>query len=136
MLSHSRTFSSPPARTPSPGAVTLQSSPSSPLATTNLLSASVDLPILHIPYKCNYRVYGPWHLASCPQQVQGYPVLFLFIGLGLHQRIVLRMGLNSHSVQLSSVAQSYPTLCNPMNHSTPGLPVHHQLLEFIQTHVH
>ena len=40
------------------------------------------------------------------------------------------------SVQFSSVAQSCPTLCNPMNHSTPGLPVHHQLLEFTQTHVH
>ena len=38
--------------------------------------------------------------------------------------------------QFSSVAQSCPTLCNPMNHSTPGLPVHHQLLEFTQTHVH
>ena len=38
--------------------------------------------------------------------------------------------------QLSSVAQSRPTPCDPMNHSTPGLPVHHQLLEFTQTHVH
>ena len=40
------------------------------------------------------------------------------------------------SVRFSSVAQSCPTLCNPMNHSTPGLPVHHQLPEFTQTHVH
>ena len=40
------------------------------------------------------------------------------------------------SVQFSSVAQSCPTLCNPMNHSRPGLPVHHQLTEFTQTHVH
>ena len=40
------------------------------------------------------------------------------------------------SVQFSSVAQSCPILCNPMNCSMPGLPVHHQLLEFIQTHVH
>ena len=40
------------------------------------------------------------------------------------------------SVQLSSVAQSCPTLCDPMNHSTPGLPVHHQLPEFTETHVH
>ena len=40
------------------------------------------------------------------------------------------------SVQFSSVAQSCPTLCDPMNHSRPGLPVHHQLLEFTQTHVH
>ena len=36
----------------------------------------------------------------------------------------------------SSVAQSCPTLCDPMNRSTPGLPVHHQLLEFTQTYVH
>ena len=41
-----------------------------------------------------------------------------------------------HSVQFSSVAQSCPTLCDPLNRSTPGLPVHHQLLEFTQTRVH
>ena len=40
------------------------------------------------------------------------------------------------SVQFSSVAQSCPTLCDPMNCSTPGLPVHHRLPEFTQTHVH
>ena len=40
------------------------------------------------------------------------------------------------SVQFSSLAQSCPTLCKPMNRSTPGLPVHHQLPEFTQTHVH
>ena len=40
------------------------------------------------------------------------------------------------SVQFSSVAQSCPTLCDPMNCSTPGLPVHRQLPEFTQTHVH
>ena len=38
--------------------------------------------------------------------------------------------------QFSSVAQSCPTLCHPMNCSTPGLPVHHQLLEFTEAHVH
>ena len=41
-----------------------------------------------------------------------------------------------YSVQFSSVAQSCPTLCDPMNPSMPGLPVHHQLPEFTQTHVH
>ena len=41
-----------------------------------------------------------------------------------------------NSVQFSSVTQSCPTLCDPMNHSTPGLPVHHQLPECTQTHVH
>ena len=40
------------------------------------------------------------------------------------------------SVQFSSVAQSCLTLWNPMNRSTPGLPIHHQLLEFTQTHIH
>ena len=42
----------------------------------------------------------------------------------------------SRSVQFSSVGQSCLTLCNPMDHSMQGLPVHHQLLEFTQTHVH
>ena len=41
-----------------------------------------------------------------------------------------------NSVQFSSVTQSCLTLCDPMNHSTPGLPVHHQLPEFTQTHIH
>ena len=40
------------------------------------------------------------------------------------------------SVQFSSVAQSCPMLCNPMNRSTPGFPIHHQLPESTQTHVH
>ena len=44
--------------------------------------------------------------------------------------------LQADSAQFSSVAQSCQTLCNPMNRSTPGLPVHHQLPEFTQAHVH
>ena len=40
------------------------------------------------------------------------------------------------SQSVSSVAQLFPTLCDPMDCSTPGLPVHHQLPEFTQTHVH
>ena len=42
----------------------------------------------------------------------------------------------SSSIQFSSVAQSCPTLCDPMNRSTPALPVHHQIPESTQTHVH
>ena len=45
-------------------------------------------------------------------------------------------GFISSSIQFTSVAQSCPTLCDPMDYSTPGLPVHHQLLEFTQAHVH
>ena len=41
-----------------------------------------------------------------------------------------------YSDQIRSVAQSCPTLCDPMNPSTPGFPVHHQLLQFTQTHLH
>ena len=54
---------------------------------------------------------------------------------------VSRRGMSIHnlifsSVQFSSVVQSCPTLCDSMNHSTPGLHGHHQLPEFTQTHVH
>ena len=42
----------------------------------------------------------------------------------------------NYSVQFSSVTQSCLTVCDPMNCSTPGLPVHHQHPEFTQTHVH
>ena len=50
--------------------------------------------------------------------------------------LYLNDGKEIQSVQFSSVAQSCPTLCNPMDCSTPGLLVHHQLPEFTQTHVH
>ena len=47
-----------------------------------------------------------------------------------------RWNMSFSSVQFSSVIQSCPTLWDPMNHNMSGLPVHHHLLEFIQTHVH
>ena len=53
-------------------------------------------------------------------------ILFSWLGVGI---------IICYSVQFSSVAQSCPTLCDPMNHSTLGLPVHHQLPESTQTHV-
>ena len=46
------------------------------------------------------------------------------------------LNITQNSVQFSSVTQSWPTLCDPMNRSTPVLPVHHQRPEFTQTHVH
>ena len=58
-------------------------------------------------------------------------VIVLFFKL-----IVYIIKQNILSVQFSSVTQSCPTLCDPMNCSTPGLPVHHQLPEFTETHVH
>ena len=54
-----------------------------------------------------------------------------------HQYFSQFRELNKYKyIQFSSVSQSCPTLCDPMNCSTPGLPVHHQLPEFTQTHVH
>ena len=50
-----------------------------------------------------------------------------------HQQVEKEIG--GASVQFSAVAQSCPTLCNPINRSTPGCPVHHQLPESTQTHV-
>ena len=47
-----------------------------------------------------------------------------------------KVGLKLRSVQFSSVGQLCPTLCDPMNCSTPGLPVRHQPPEFTQTHIH
>ena len=64
--------------------------------------------------------------------IPGWPspvIIWRFLNLFLAQISVLRS-------QFSSVTQSCPTLCDSMNCSTPGLPVHHQLSEFTQTHVH
>ena len=60
--------------------------------------------------------------------------------IGKHQFFGVQPSLlfssHIHTVQFSSVAQSCLTLCNPMDCSTPGFPVHHQLPELAQTHVH
>ena len=73
-----------------------------------------------------------------------YVSMFLSLPSLISQRITLTLGalmvckafLPLHSVQFSSVAQLCPTVCDPMNRSTPGLSVQHQLPEFTQTHVH
>ena len=59
-------------------------------------------------------------------------LVFTFIN---YIKIVYITANNLGKTEFSSVAQACPTLCNPMNQSTQGLPVHHQLLEFTQTHV-
>ena len=57
-------------------------------------------------------------------------------GKGAREEATSPQKASADSVQFSSVAQSCPTLCDPMNRSTPGLPVHHKLPEFTQTQVH
>ena len=77
------------------------------------------------------RVHFLMHIFCAPSIYRiGYEHIKLALSyLGLTALVI-------SSVQFSSVAQSCPTVCDPMNRSTPGLPVHHQLPEFTQTHVH
>ena len=67
------------------------------------------------------------------QVTQSYPTLWYPMDYTAHGILQARI---LEYVQFSSVAQSCPILCDPMDCSTLGLPVHHQLLEFTQTHVH
>ena len=81
---------------------------------------------------------GCHFLLQCIFPAQGLnPHLLHFLHCQVDSLVLHHAGnLNMWSVQFSSVTQSHLTLCDPMNHSTPGLPVHHQLPEFTQTHVH
>ena len=71
-----------------------------------------------------------WRECCCPSKIHMLVMVFVF-----WDEIRFRQS-HEGSVQLSSVAQLCLTLCDPMNYSTPGLSVHHQLPEFTQTHVH
>ena len=68
---------------------------------------------------------------NIPSMVVNYCLVNLQIEYGFEG-----FPFNNVSVQFSSVTQSCLALCDPMNCSTPGLPVHHQLPEFTQTHIH
>ena len=78
--------------------------------------------------------FNPWSDILCLESSFFFSKSFytLLMTLDFH----VNFGVIFSSVQFSSVAQSCPTLCNHMDRSTPGLPVHHQLPEFTQTHVH
>ena len=74
---------------------------------------------------------------SKPKQNIHFSFLFAFIQkLTLYSFCARGHSKDSENIPFSSVAQSCLTLCDPMNYSMPGLPVHHQLQEFTQTHVH
>ena len=87
--------------------------------------------ILKLKLKTQFalRVY----ICRCMSQIQVCPQNFELKLFQLPWEIYYDL---LSSVQFGSLAQSCPTPCDPMNHSTPGLPVHHQLPEFTQTHVH
>ena len=96
------------------------------------------------------RFFTSWATGEAQIYWSGYPLSFLHVifltqelswSLLHCRQILYQLSYQgspdkSHSVQFSSVTQLCPTLCDPMNRSMPGLPVHHQLLESTQTHIH
>ena len=87
------------------------------------------------PGKNGYSLAGKfWFIHHTHQTLQ----LQMPIYFGLYNILLMKKKKKKmHSLsQLSSVTQSCLTLCDPMDCSMPGLPVHHQLQEFTQTHVH
>ena len=82
--------------------------------------------------QCQHHCWSLWLYLSlflaCPS--------FCLSALFFSKWVLSSNGPSSPSDQIRSVAQSCPTLWDPMNRSTPGLPVHHQLPEFTETHVH
>ena len=96
----------------------------------------------------SFSIFTPMLLSSIPLIIAILKSvvwsLILLIGISLMINDIehtLKISISlfgkiSTQVQFSSVTQSCPTLWDPMNHSTPGFPVHHQLLESTQTHVH
>ena len=79
---------------------------------------------------------SPEHTVSCIKP--GLAICFIYDNIHVSMVFSYSALALSHRVQVqfSSVTQLCLSLCDPMNHSTPGLPVCHQLLEFTQTHVH
>ena len=68
--------------------------------------------------------------------IQTFVDKMIFLLFNTLSSFVIAFLPRSSSVQFSSVIQSWPTFCDPMNRRMPGLPVHHKLLEFTQTHAH
>ena len=86
-------------------------------------------PYLHFPWEKFFRK-SCLYSNSCPT------IFSETHWLGLTLIHTINTSFTTTSVQFSLVAQSYMTLCKSMDCNTPGLPVHHQLPEFTQTHVH
>ena len=97
------------------------------------------------PYpRCRQALLMQWHNQqgkdALLQSLSQYFISYLHYSICLHISLFLKKyhiaSWFQCSFQFSSVTHSCPTLCHPMDCSVPGLPVHHQLLEFTQTHVH
>ena len=96
------------------------------------IQTKMILNLLYIEYvlMCQWGVPGG---SIQSRFTRSYKISQVFTGMTM---ISWDNSAQDNSVQFSSVAQLCPTLCDPMNRSTPGFPVHHQLPEFTQTHIH
>ena len=105
-----------------------------------------DFPVGSESLQCRRPMFDPL-VGKIPWRQYWQPTPVFLPGKSHEQRILASYNLWGHKEldmtkrltnthQFSSVAQSCPTLCDPMNCSTPGLPVHHQFLEFTQIHIH
>ena len=93
------------------------------------------VPQLSYPFVCQWAsrlLPSPGYCKQCCDEHWGTRVCFNYGFLGVYAQQWDCWVID----QIRSVAQSCPTLCDPMNRSMPGLPVHYQLPEFTQTHVH
>ena len=88
---------------------------------------------LHSKMRRRIRMWLYLAVLHNPSKMCGFFPSFPFLSL---LECSFRKETMKSSVQFSSIAQSCPTLCDPMNCSMPGLPVHHQLPEITQTHIH
>ena len=94
---------------------------------------SSSFPIYQYFALCLYYLFWIFHV-----NINRFRQYTIFLWL-FKLRIILLKSIHTVAclnAQFSSVTQLHPTLWDPMNHSMPGLPVYHQLLEFTQTHVH
>ena len=89
-----------------------------------------------------FKLILPRHFQHACRLSYLWPLCVVFVPWYFTGRFLWTLTSRTHDLKcweislFSSVAQLCPALCNPMDCSTPGLPVHHQLLEFTQTHVH
>ena len=103
-----------------------------PLATTDLHIVSIILP----SPECQIVVITACSLFRLAFPLYNMPLSIFRVFSCLNHFFSVMSNISLSDVQFSSVAQSCPTLCDPMDCSTPGFPIHHQLPEFTQTHVH
>ena len=89
--------------------------------------------------KCKHKGKEPRHTKTILEKCYKMRVIILWDMKSSYISTIIKaavLSVSKYKDQFSSVDQSCPTLCDPVNHSTPGLPVHHHLPEFIQTHAH